>query len=198
MVSFRLSIPRTPPGSGDFSESAAPCTCPYCSIPNHQHSRRTARRSVPTSEHDRTRRLIGLHPGFLLLNSPHPNTSEVGRFLRKRRSVHLPVLQHSKSPGTSPVRTARRSVPTSEALGSDSGAYCGLGQNDALAKEDADSTNGPIESSRLTPPYRCDLRTYRRGIAAPPAVQKAVATRRRKRGPRRTGCERSSTSRRTR
>ncbi len=31
-------------------------------------------------------------------NRPHPNTSELGRFLRKRRSVHLPVLQHSKPP----------------------------------------------------------------------------------------------------
>ena len=57
------------------------------SVPTWEPRRhtRTARRSVPTSEHDRTRRLIGLHPGFLLLNSPHPSTSEVGRFLRKRR-----------------------------------------------------------------------------------------------------------------
>ena len=44
---------------------------------------RTARRSVPTW--DRTRRLIGLHRGFLLQTRPHPRASEVGRFLRKRR-----------------------------------------------------------------------------------------------------------------
>ena len=55
---------------------------------HHRHGppqRQTARRSVPTSEQDRTRRLIGLHHGFLLQTRPHPNTSEVGRFLRKRR-----------------------------------------------------------------------------------------------------------------
>ena len=34
----------------------------------------------------RTRSLIGLHPRFLLQTLPYLSTSEVGRFLRKRRS----------------------------------------------------------------------------------------------------------------
>ena len=52
------------------------------SVPTSEPGRhtRTARRSVPTSE------VIGLHPGFPLQTRPHPDTSEVGRFLRKRRS----------------------------------------------------------------------------------------------------------------
>ena len=40
--------------------------------------RRTARRSVPTSE------VIGLHPGVRPLSQSHLSTSELGRFLRKR------------------------------------------------------------------------------------------------------------------
>jgi hypothetical protein len=42
---------------------------------------RTARRSVPTSE------VLGIHPGVLPQTQPHPGTSEVGRFLRKRHSA---------------------------------------------------------------------------------------------------------------
>ena len=63
---------------------------------------RTARRSVPTSEALRDRRLIGLHPGFPLQTPPRPRTSG-GRAI----SPKAPRRQS---------RTARRSVPTSEAL----------------------------------------------------------------------------------
>ena len=49
--------------------------------------------------------LFGLHSGVLPPTRPHPNTSEVGRFLRKRRPVHLPVLQHSKSPALATDRS---------------------------------------------------------------------------------------------
>jgi hypothetical protein len=45
---------------------------------------RTARRSVPTSEALRDRRLFGLNSGFLPQTPPRPRTSGVGRFLRKR------------------------------------------------------------------------------------------------------------------
>ena len=86
---------------------------------------RTARRSVPTSE------VLGLHPRILQQTQPHLSTSEVGRFLRKRRSgehdKEAPLslastldgqFHGSSTPLPAPRgRTARRSVPTSEILG---------------------------------------------------------------------------------
>ena len=140
--------------------------------------------------------LFGLHPRVLPPTRPHPNTSEVGRFLRKRRSVRLPVLQHSKSPA----------LPTDR---SEIGPYLrGLRLRFRGAsrpwRERHSCERGrrqyerPIESFRLTPPCRCYLRTYRRGIAAPPARRRAAVRERRKQVLRRTDCGRSSTSRPTR
>ena len=78
--------------------------------------RRTARRSVPTSE------VFGLHLRVLRQTQPHLSTSEVGRFLRKRRvcghetpQIWTNVKTDHRRHGTPLSRTARRSVPTSEA-----------------------------------------------------------------------------------
>ncbi len=80
---------------------------------------------------NRTRRLIGLHRGFLLQTLHHRSSSEVGRFLRKRRvrragTPHRSDRRTGRKYGTLHIRqsrwavprgrTARRSVPTSEAF----------------------------------------------------------------------------------
>ena len=91
---------------------------------------RTARRSVPTQE-----------ALWATSQSPSANSALPEHLRGRAISPKAPCLR---------CRTARRSVPTSEVLGSDSESYGGLGQNDALAKEDAVSTSGPIESFSLS------------------------------------------------
>ena len=70
---------------GQFHGSSTPLPAPRG---------RTARRSVPTSE------VIGLHLGFLPQIQPRLSTSEVGRFLRKRR-----YGEHDKEAPLSRART---------------------------------------------------------------------------------------------
>ena len=120
----------------------------------------------------------------------------VGRFLRKRRSVHLPVLQHSKSPA---LPTDRSEIgPYLRSLRLRFRGASRPWRERHSCERGRRQYERPIESFRLTPPCRCDLRTYRRGIAAPPARRRAAVRERRKQVLRRTDCGRSSTSRPTR
>ena len=52
---------------------------------------RTARRSAPTSEHGRARRLIGPHPRLPSLTPPHPCPSEIGRAYSFSTSHSSPI-----------------------------------------------------------------------------------------------------------
>ena len=84
----------------DFSESAASARHgPLGDRSLHRSTvglGRTARSMVPTSEHNRTRRLIGLHPRLPPQTPTHPCTSEVGRaysFYPSQSSPINPQLQ---------------------------------------------------------------------------------------------------------